>query len=51
MQEILSDLIPHLQELKDREQFSSADMSPQSPVTVRPGTTEVPRLQEEEEDE
>ena len=45
--EIVNDLVPAIQEIADRESFGGADIQPEK-VKVRPGTFEVPRLKEEE---
>jgi hypothetical protein len=46
---IINELVPTVDEIAQREQFASADIDPKRPVTVRPGTTEVPRLEEDDE--
>jgi len=51
LQNIIDELVPNLIEMSDRERFASADIDIERPITVRPGTTEVPRLEEEEENE
>ena len=51
IKKIINELLPNMIELSDREKFASADMDGDKPIKVRPGTTEVPRLQEIEEDE
>ena len=47
LSEIVSDLVPAIQEIADRETFGGGDIKPEK-VKVRPGTFEVPRLKEEE---
>jgi hypothetical protein len=51
LKSIIDELVPTVKEIADREQFASADIDPKRPITVRPGTTEVPRLEEDEENE
>ena len=49
MGEILDTLLPAIQEITAREAFGGADIQPEK-VKVRPGTFEVPRLKEEEDE-
>lgn len=46
---IINELVPTVDEIAQREQFASADIDPKRPITVRPGTTEIPRLEEDDE--
>jgi hypothetical protein len=48
--EIVNDLVPAIQEIADRESFGGADINPEK-IKVRPGTFEVPRLKEEEDEQ
>ena len=50
LSEIVNDLVPAIQEIADRESFGGADINPEK-IKVRPGTFEVPRLKEEEDEQ
>ena len=50
LSEIVNDLVPAIQEIADRESFGGADINPEK-IKVRPGTFEVPRLKEEDNEQ